>query len=483
MVAVIFRGWNLSLWLLLFILLISFSCAVNPVTGKREIMLFSESSEIQLGEQTDREIRTQFGVYDDSALNDYLNQIGQRLVPHTHRPHLQYHFAILDTPLINAFAVPGGYIYVTRGLLAALNSEGELALVLGHELGHVNARHSVKKLSRLLLVQIGLALGSALSETVAKISGLASVGIQLLFLKYSRDDEREADRLAVLYSRRAGYNPASLINFFATLQKLGDLSGGHQLPGFLSTHPLTSERIRNTRSLLQSEDSRLKVARITYLRRLNQLIFDQDPRQGFVEGQTFYHPRLGFQLNFPRGWKSTNQPSRLTLISSDKKAVLLVEGEPSNEPLGDYAEKKAAQWERGEILSRGQETINHFQAFQQTIRIPQEESGAIILKQSFLRQKKYIFTISTAAEEDDYFGYENEFNSIKSSFRPLTNPRYLHPQPYRLYLVKANGRDTLQEIFKKEKTPQKFWKKLAIMNGRRLEDKPPANSLVKIARK
>jgi predicted Zn-dependent protease len=163
--------------------------------------------------------------------------------------------------------------------------------------------------------------------------------------------------------------------------------------------------------------------------------------------------------------------------------VAIIQGEASSETLDDYAGKKAAQLEKGEILSRGQEAINNFRAFQQTIRIPQEESAAIILKQSFLRQKKYIFTISTAAEEDDYFRYENEFNFIKTSFRPLTNPRYLHPRPYRLYMVKANGRKTLQEIFKKEKTHQKFWKKLAIMNGFRLEEKPPAHTLVKIVRK
>ncbi len=163
------------------------SCSINPVTGKRELSLISEQGEIALGENTDKQVRSQFGVYKDPVLTGYVERVGNKLVPFTHRPHLTYHFAVLDTPVINAFAAPGGYIYVTRGILAMMNSEAELAVVLGHELGHVNARHSVSKMSQLILVQLGLAVGSAVSEEFAKYSGLASIGVQLLFLKFSRD--------------------------------------------------------------------------------------------------------------------------------------------------------------------------------------------------------------------------------------------------------------------------------------------------------
>ena len=187
------------------------SCAVNPVTGKREFMLISEQQEISLGQETDQEIRSQYGVYDHPGLNEYVTRVGMTMVPHSHRSHLGYHFAVLDTPVVNAFAVPGGYIYVTRGILAMMNSEAELAVVLGHELGHVNARHSARRLSNMILVQVGLAVGGALSETFAKISGAASVGIQLLFLKYSRGDERQADRLGVEYARKGSYNPGKMI--------------------------------------------------------------------------------------------------------------------------------------------------------------------------------------------------------------------------------------------------------------------------------
>ncbi|MFW6137314.1 MAG: M48 family metalloprotease, partial [Candidatus Aminicenantaceae bacterium] len=173
------------------------SCAVNPVTGRRELMLYSEEGEIALGRDTDQQIRQRYGIYDDEKLTAYIRDIGKTMVPYTHRPHLEYHFSVLDTPVANAFAVPGGYIYVTRGLLAMMNSEAELAVVIGHELGHVAARHSMRKMSKLMLTQVGLVIGSAISETFQDLSGLASVGIQLLFLKFSRDDERQADQLGV----------------------------------------------------------------------------------------------------------------------------------------------------------------------------------------------------------------------------------------------------------------------------------------------
>ena len=173
------------------------SCAINPVTGKKEIMLIPESQEIEMGKSTDESIRRQFGLYEDPELTAYVERVSRKLVPYVHRKQLPYHFAVLDTAVENAFAAPGGYIYVTRGLLAMANSEAELATVLGHELGHVNARHSVRQMSNQLLLTGGLILGSVLSEDVAKIAPYLMVGLQVLFLKFSRDDEFQADSLGV----------------------------------------------------------------------------------------------------------------------------------------------------------------------------------------------------------------------------------------------------------------------------------------------
>jgi predicted Zn-dependent protease len=329
------------------------SCAINPVTGKRELSLISEPEEIALGRQTDVEIRQQYGVYDDPELNEYVESVGRALVPHTHRPNLDYHFAVLDTPVVNAFAVPGGYIYVTRGIVALMRSEAELAVVLGHELGHVNARHSVRRMSEMMLVQVGLAVGSALSETFAEISGLAGVGIQILFLKYSRDDERQADTLGVEYARKGTYNPGEMIGFFASLEKLGDLSGGHALPGFLSTHPLTSERIEKVRMTLAESDQSLAVKKTDYLRRIDGMVYGDDPRQGYVDGQAFYHPELAFTFSFPSGWTVQNTPSRVSIVSKDEKAAVLLQAEKSDLDLSDYSQEKGLGYQGEQARGRG----------------------------------------------------------------------------------------------------------------------------------
>ncbi len=298
------------------------SCAVNPVSGKKELSFYSEQQELALGQRTDVEVRDQYGAYVDARLTAYVAAAGKTIAAGTHRPNLPYHFAVLDSPVINAFAVPGGYVYLTRGILALMSSEAEMAVVLGHELGHVNARHSVRKMSQMILIQVGLAVGSALSDTFAKISGVAGIGVQLLFLKFSRDDEREADRLGVEYSRKAGYDPSRMVDFFTSLQKMGDLSGkGYSLPGFLSTHPLTTERIRNVGGLLLASDRKLLERDAEYAGRIDGLVYGDDPRQGFVEGRAFYHPGLRFQCAFPEGWKVQNTPTQVTLASPNDDAA------------------------------------------------------------------------------------------------------------------------------------------------------------------
>ncbi len=218
------------------------SCAVNPVSGQRELMLISEDKEIQLGRQTDADVVRQFGIYDDQKLNAYVNGLGQRMGKVSHRPHLAYHFKVLDVSVVNAFAVPGGYVYFTRGILANLNTEAELAGVMGHEIGHITARHSAQQISRAQLAKLAVEAGSVFSDEFRALSGLAGFGVQMLFLKFSRDNERQADDLGVEYASKVGYDASQMANFFETLDRMqahGDKSG---LPSWFSTHPNPEDR-------------------------------------------------------------------------------------------------------------------------------------------------------------------------------------------------------------------------------------------------
>lgn len=470
------RRWYLAL----FLIIISANCAVNPVTGEREISLISESQELALGQQTDSDIRQQYGVYADDSLNSYVQTIGQSLAPHTHRPHLAYQFAVLDTPVVNAFAVPGGYIYVTRGILALMRSEAELAVVLGHELGHVNARHSVRRMSEMMLVQVGLAVGSALSETFAKVAGLTGIGVQLLFLKYSREDERQADSLGIEYARKGAYDPGQMVAFFSSLEKMGDLSGGQALPGFLSTHPLTSERIDRAEKLITESDRALEVGETNYLKRIDGLTYGEDPRQGYVEGQRFYHPELAFSFALPSGWKVVNTPSKVILSSPDEKAALLLQAEKTADELAPYAEKRAADIKGTEFLRKEELQVPGLASHHRFYRIDQEQGDDLGLRLSVIKKGAYIYAFSALAEESDFADYDSLFRMTVRSFANLTEASYLQRKPSRIRLTEANGRQTLQEIFSRAGVKEDLWPTLAIINGMALGDRPPQGKIVKI---
>lgn len=458
------------------------ACAVNPVTGKRELSLISEKDEIALGQKTDTDIQAQYGFYADSSLNEYVRKVGMQLSPHTHLPNLSYHFVIIDTPVVNAFAAPGGYIYVTRGILAIMNSEAELAAVLGHELGHVNARHSVKKLSELYLVQLGMTVGSALSKTFAKLSGLSGVGIQLLFLKFSRDDEREADALGVEYARKASYNPAEMVSFFSSLQKFGDLSGGKSLPGFLSTHPLTSERIQNVKSMLKGEDGLLSVERDAYLGHIDNIVFGDDPRQGYAEANTFYHPEIAFSFSFPQDWNLENTPTQIVLKSKDGNAALIIQAEKSQENLRDYAQKKVATMEGRKFIAEEELSINGMPVYQQLCDIVQEKEESLKLRLSFLKKSPYIFTFSAFSTSSKFSEHDPQFGATVGSFKELKDKERLNRQPKRLKLIRANGKDNLREIFQKAGMKEDSWPAMAILNAMELDQIPKENELVKITK-
>jgi predicted Zn-dependent protease len=445
-------------------------------------MLYSEADEIAMGKQTDQQVKAIYGIYADQALNAYVDKIGQSLVPYTHRPQLTYHFAVLDSPVVNAFAVPGGYIYVTRGIMALMNSEAELAVVLGHELGHVNARHSMSRLSNQTLASIGLAAGSAISKTFSDLAGLASTGMQLMFLKYSRDDEREADQLGVDYSRKGGFNPAKMIDFFASLETLGDLSGGQTLPGFLSTHPLTSERIQNTKDMILETDKQLKVDQNGYFNRINNMVFGPDPRQGFVEGDTFYHPDLRFFFSFPRDWKVQNDPSQVLMVSPDENAAVILQAEKSSENPRTYSQNQLSQVEGVTFIEDRSLQINGLAAYQYLLDYSQPNQTDLRILLTYIQYNSFIYTFTSLTTVKDYSAYSRRFQNLAGSFQRLNDRRYLNRQPQRLTFVTANGRQSLKTIFRNAGMKEENWPKMAIMNGTEIDATPPRGQRIKIVK-
>lgn len=357
------------------------SCAVNPVTGKRELSFVSEAQEIQMGQQLLAQSRQQTGFYNDPALAQYLSGIGMRMAQASERPNLPWEFHLLDDPVVNAYAAPGGFIFITRGILAYMNSEAELAGVVGHEIGHVTARHSASQMSKQQLMGAGLLIGSIAAPDLAQgIAGQAAMGFsQLLLLKYGRDDESQSDALGHKYSLASGYDVREMSNTFITLQRVSAASGGGGgPPAFLSSHPDPGDRAAATQRWADTVSSfaNLTSGRDRFLDRLNGMVYGEDPRNGYVENDRFIHPALRFQFGIPNGWQVVNQASRVVAVEPNGRAQL-----EFTQAAGTSAQAAAEAFARQEgltVQSIGRTTVTGLPAFGVAFRATTGQEGQVI---------------------------------------------------------------------------------------------------------
>jgi predicted Zn-dependent protease len=311
------------------------ACALNPVSGNRELALLSEADELRLGQENNAVVRKQYGVYANARLQAYVQQVGEHVAAQSHRPQLQYSFTILDTPDVNAFALPGGYIYITRGILAYLNSEAELAAVLGHEIGHVTARHAVRQYTAAKAANIGFAIGSILVPELGSRAGqslLNTLGGALLS-GYGREHELEADRLGAEYLARSDYDPKAMIDVITLLknqelfeQTLAAKQGRtpRVYHGVFASHPSADERLQQVVGEAQQYRNNFdaREEHLAYLTLLDGLAWGDSEAQGVRHGNDFFHKGLDFGVQFPTGWRLHNNPERLLAVSAGKDALV-----------------------------------------------------------------------------------------------------------------------------------------------------------------
>ncbi|MEN8163699.1 MAG: M48 family metallopeptidase, partial [Acidobacteriota bacterium] len=308
-------------------LIVAAACTLNPATGRRQLALIGEQQEVAMGLQYDKGVTAEFGLYPDEEWQSYIQEIGHTLAATSERPQLPWEFKVVDDDTVNAFAVPGGFIYMTRGILAHFNSEAQLATVMGHEIGHVTARHSVEQMSRAQLAQLGVGVAMVASEEFRQYSQLAELGLGVLFLKFSRDDERQSDGLGMRYLLRAGYDPHEAPKVFEMLERYGQAQGQARLPEWQATHPSPDRRVANLEEKigkLPPEQQEGTVKRNEYLHRLDGMTFGKDPRQGYFVGQTFYHPGMAFRMSFPKDWQLINQRQLVAGVSANKDAFVVL---------------------------------------------------------------------------------------------------------------------------------------------------------------
>ncbi len=465
----------------------------NLVTGETTRGAYTWQQEVQIGTEANQQIIAQYGLYDDPQLQTYISQLGQKVLqtsaysdastPAEIR-NTPFHFQVLDSEVVNAFALPGGYIYVTRGLLAFLENEAQLAVVLGHEAGHVLARHSSQRAAQAQLGQLGL-LGAAVlggvvggGNVAEGILNYGGAGVQLLFLSYGRDAEREADRAGVAYAEFAGYDAAQAASFFGSLERLGAQSGG-SVPSFLSTHPDPGERRQTIPQLAAQYDPQgTAVDAAPYLQRIDGIVLGTNPRQGFTENGVFYHPDLKFSFDYPNNWQVANGAAAVQIGEPNGKAVMefAFSGEESAQAAG-----RAFSGQQGFQAADQQATTvngNRAYAVTGTATTQQGELGVLAY---FIEYGGSVYRFMGLTSANAFGTYRDEFTSTFRSFSRLTDTQYLNRQPVRLDVVQTPRNATFQSLLSGRPTPTGMSEnELAIMNEVDLNQQIPAGTSLKL---
>ena len=461
------------------------NCAVNPVTGRQNFVIMSESEEVLTGQKGDQEVHKEYGVYDNPALQRYVNEVGQRLARQSHRSNLEFHFTVVDSPDINAFALPGGYIYLTRGIMAYLNSEAELAAVLGHEIGHVTARHSVQQYSASMAANIGLALGSIL---VPELRGGAQDMLNLLGTSllsgYGRGHELEADRLGAEYLARTGYDPQAMVKVVGILkdQELFDAeiarSEGREprrYHGLFATHPDNDTRFKEVVGEANrfAQKTQTDNRQAAYMAQINGLVFGDSPSQGIVRDSRFLHDGLGFGLNFPPNWKVKNSSDRVIALSpeNDGQIELHLAGPARGTPT-DFL-RRIVRLDAGNDLETT--PINGLPAARMSGIL---QGKPIKVGVIFFRDQAFIL-VATAKTPAAYNHHQTAVLSTFNSFHALQNSERKLAKPTLIHTRTAKKGETFADLARQSSLGRNAEGYLRLMNHAYPSGEPRAGQLLK----
>jgi predicted Zn-dependent protease len=455
------------------------TCATNPATGERQLILIGEGREIAMGREYDPQIVASMGLVEDPAIQTYVSQLGRRMAAASERPNLPWTFRVVDDPVVNAFAVPGGFIYITRGILAHFDSEAQLAAVLGHEIGHVTARHSVEQMSRAQLAQVGLVAGAVFApDRFQDLVGGAAVGMQVLFLKYGRDDERQADELGFRYVRRLDYDPRPMADVYSMLDRVSQAHGGGRVPEWLSTHPNPVNRRERIQEMIDSVGGPFtndRIARAEYLQRLDGLVFGANPREGFFEENLFRHPDLAFEVRFPAGWRTANQRQAVAAGAPGQDAVIQLT--LAELPDADAAARAFLGQDGVTPGPTRRTTINglpavtgEFDAMSQGTAL----HGAV----AFVEHGGNTYQLVGYAAATAWPSHAAAIRATFGSFDRLTDPQALSIQPMRLDIVTLDRAMTLAE-FARRYPSEVAVEELALINQAEPSARFPAGTAVK----
>ncbi len=468
------------------------SCATNPVTGKADIVTMSEAQEIEVGRQEHAKIMQQYARYDDEVLQNYVNQVGQRIVKVSHRPQLQYTFTVLDSEEVNAFALPGGYVYVTRGIMAYLNSEAELVAVLGHEVGHVTARHSVRQQTGAMATGvgatvIGILTGSGDLAQVANMAGSALVS------GYGRDMELEADSIGAQYLDRLGYDPDAMIDVVRLLKnqeafEIQQARAENRKPriyhGVFASHPDNDTRLHEVVKAAHKVDADgapRPDGRDVYLGHIKGLPYGSSAAQGMVRGSRFYHADMGFTVAFPTAWTVDNTPSKVVGFPAQKDAFLELYAMPVPPDVGprDFLVRNL----NGVPLSAAETLqangLQGYTAIAREVTLPWGNRGPARYAVVYMNNMAYVFRgatrLGSAMSATDPL-----FMSSIRTFRRLKDSEFALAEPTRIELLQATPQTRIEALARTSPIHPYPAEQLRLLNDLYPDKEPVAGQALKV---
>ena len=478
-------GWvkKAGTLLLLVMLLVMQGCATNPVTGKSDFVMMSEQQEIALGQRYHKEIMKQYKKYDDPELQRYVEGIGERLAAKSHRENLVFHFTVLDSPEVNAFALPGGYIYITRGIMAYMTEEAHLAGVLGHEIGHVTARHGVRQqaqgtLAGILGAAVAIGTGSGQLADVSNMLGAAIVR------GYGRKHELESDRLGAEYIAKNGYDPEDMIDVVGILknQELFEVQRAREegraprtYHGLFSTHPKNDTRLQEV--IRAAEKYRPANAvppdNGEFLRLTNGMTYGDSEDQGVTRGNSFYHKELDFKATLPRGWRIENRPTHIDAISPAGQQLIRITMEDlsQREDASQFLRRKFRSFSNGRSISTSED-----QAYAGTAVINNPQFSNNVRVAAIYRGKKafVVYGLGKSSLPDESFlNASSSIRRLKSNEKALARER-------RIKIIRVKAGDTFAKLAKRSSLANYPEAQLRLINGMYPEGEPKSGQLIKI---
>lgn len=460
-------------------------CAQNPVTGDKNFVLMSEAQEILMGAQAHQDVLKAYAALDNPGLQAYVNEVGQQLARQSHRPDLKWHFTVVDSPDVNAFALPGGYVYITRGIMAYLNSEAELAGVVAHEIGHVTARHGVRQQSAQTAAGLGAALGSILVPGLNNQTGatLLQTLAQSWTAGYGREHELESDRLGAQYLAKSGYSPQAMIEVIGVL-KNQELYAAEQARrdgkkpatyhGTFDSHPSNDARLKQ----VVGEAGKYSVAhpregRSEFLQHMAGVYFGDSPDQGAIRDNALLHEKLGLAIQFPRGWKVQNRPDRVVATSPQDDALIeLLQGPQGDRPLETL--QKGLTLDAGARYDSG--SLSGFPA---AFAAGAQQGRPVVAAAVVFNGSQYLI----AGMTKDKATYNRERNALRgtiNSFHALTPAEKQAARPYVLQVIAAQPGTTMARLAQRSPLGADAETQLRLMNDLYPSGEPRPGQLLKI---